>query len=123
MIKKTLEVGGRGYQITLFGPRGANYNRHITSAPPLHLFGRFGVSGLIDFDIKVPTYVPVKQFYVRNFFKKMYLLNKVIQINFIWITFEEEIVLNSTKDMLEEISYSPTQGPKKGLTDARSAPR
>ena len=38
----------------------------------------------------------------------MYLLNKVIQINFIWITFEEEIVLNSTKDMLEEISYSPT---------------
>ena len=32
-----------GYQLTLFGPRGgAEYARHITSAP--HLFGRWGVS-------------------------------------------------------------------------------
>ena len=58
--------------------------------------------------IETLEYVPVKQFYVRIFLKKMYLLNKVIKINFIWITFEQQIVLNSTKDMLEEISYSPT---------------
>jgi hypothetical protein len=31
-----------GYQLTLFGPRRADYARHITSAP--HLFGRCGVS-------------------------------------------------------------------------------
>ena len=26
-----------GYQLTLFGPRGADYARHITTAPP-HIF-------------------------------------------------------------------------------------
>ena len=31
-----------GYQLTLFGPREADYARHITSAP--HLFGQCGVS-------------------------------------------------------------------------------
>ena len=36
-----------GYQLTLFGPRGADYARHITTAPPPpHLFGRCGVSVL-----------------------------------------------------------------------------
>ena len=45
---ETPEVGGHvppqvlGYQLTLFGPREADYARHITSAP--HLFGQCGVS-------------------------------------------------------------------------------
>ena len=32
------------YHLTLFGPRGADYARHITTGPPPHLFGRCGVS-------------------------------------------------------------------------------
>ena len=36
-----------GYQLTLFEPWGADYARHITSAPPPHLFGRCGVSDTI----------------------------------------------------------------------------
>ena len=30
-------MGGRGYQLTLFGPKGADYARHITTGPPMFL--------------------------------------------------------------------------------------
>ena len=51
-VSETPEVGGQGghvppknfgYQLTLSGPRGADYARYITTGPP-HLFGRCGVS-------------------------------------------------------------------------------
>ena len=39
-------AGGQvlGYQLTPFGPRGADYARHITTCPPPHLLGWCGVS-------------------------------------------------------------------------------
>ena len=33
-----------GYQLTLFGPKGADYARNITTAPLPHIFGQCGVS-------------------------------------------------------------------------------
>ena len=41
-----------GYQLTLFGPRGADYACHITSAPP-HLFGVFEPCQKDDFKIHI----------------------------------------------------------------------
>ena len=47
LLSETPEVGGQGghvppqvlgYQLTLFGPKGADYARYITTCPP-HLFG------------------------------------------------------------------------------------
>ena len=42
-----------GYQLILFGPRGADYAHHITTAPP-HLFRQCGVSVqyIIDYENK-----------------------------------------------------------------------
>ena len=47
VLSETPEVGGRGggvyapqllgYQLTLFGPRGVDYARHITTGPPISL--------------------------------------------------------------------------------------
>ena len=45
-LSETPEVGGPGghvppqvlgYKLTLFGPRGADYARHITTGPPIFL--------------------------------------------------------------------------------------
>ena len=43
-----------GYQLTLFGPRGADYACHITTCPPPHLFGGGGISAL-------PQWTPKKE--------------------------------------------------------------
>jgi hypothetical protein len=41
------EVGGQlGYQLTLFGPRGAYYARHITTGPPIFLEDAASLSGV-----------------------------------------------------------------------------
>ena len=52
-----------GYQLTLFGPRGADYARHITTGPP-HLFGRCGVSvqcRKICMSVKKEIFMKVRQ--------------------------------------------------------------
>ena len=53
-LAETSEVGGQGghvpppqvlgYQLTLFGPRGADYAHHITTAPPIVLMHELSVA-------------------------------------------------------------------------------
>ena len=42
--KQTCEV--LGYQLTLFGPRGADYARHITTGPPIFLHDGASLLGI-----------------------------------------------------------------------------
>ena len=62
LTAETPEVGGPqilGYQLTLFGPRGADYAHHITTGPPIFLddaaplstFSISKVPGLVRYQI------------------------------------------------------------------------
>ena len=43
------DAGVLGYQLTLFGPRGADYARHITTGPSIFLDDAAGVSAKDEF--------------------------------------------------------------------------
>ena len=60
---ETPEVGGHvppqvlGYQLTLFGPRGADYARHITTCPPIFSDGAASLLSCFKNDKKKVKYL------------------------------------------------------------------
>ena len=74
-----------GYQLTLFRPRGADYVHYITTGPPPHLFGRWGVSALKFCDTYYTICKKSRKIVVSNVVLTAY--NEKFAFCFVWWKF------------------------------------
>ena len=99
------DAGGvLAYELTLFGPRGADYARNITTAPP-HLFGRCGVSVkyIWNRNLTVPS-IPYKRrpdflLHMLFFLEVKIIMN--LQLDYFGQLFQQLFTIFSTDNLLQ----------------------